>query len=353
MNVYGPNFDFRRSATVTTGADGWANFTCNLASDEWAAVNATHTGDGTVYAPQAFSSTGPYLPSDCGTVIVDTWGDDDLGKVITNMRSEVVPNSRSVFGFSRSQIAVAVEPPSYFSSPAVAGVYVPSTDGIAINRNNGIWGTLGWNTQAHEYGHALHNTALGGFTYVNYSCPNATYGYQAPQSLGCAFVEGFAEFHFAVTAGAHDPNGVGRLSGHTAPTSPNIDGSVVPYAVAGFLYDVVDADNATDDIWVTQHDSLTYSAHFVADLYRTCTASTGGAYSRADGIDHIIHCMEGSVDPAITSVPQLFPARSPKPLSVQSTVTFPSDPNRVSHVRRAWKSVLYCVQGCPSWLTFP
>lgn len=47
------------------------------------------------------------------------------------------------------------------------------------------------------------------------------------------------------------------------------------------------------------------------------------------------------------------PARSPKPVSVQSTVKFPSDPNRVSHVRRAWETVLYFVQGCPSWLTIP
>ena len=353
MNVYGPNFDWRRSATITTGVDGWANFACDLAADEWASLTASYQGDGTVYAPQAFLSSDAYTPSACGSLIVDTWGDDALGKVVTNLQSVIIPNSRSVFGFSRPAISVVVENPSYFASPLVYGAYFPSTDGVAINRSIGVWNVDGWNTQAHEYGHALHALALGGFSSVNYACPNPGQGYQNPQSLGCALVEGFALFHFALTAGAQDPNGYSKFSAHTAPSSPNVDGSVVPDAVAGFLLDVVDADNATDNIWVAQHDALSYSAHFVADLYRTCQASSGAAFARADGIDHIIHCMEGSVDPAITGTPQLFPARSPRPVNVQSTVTFPTDPNRVANVRRAWKSVLYCVQGCPSWLVFP
>lgn len=164
----------------------------------------------------------------------------------------------------------------------------------------------------HEYAHVAHHRNLGGIT--GFRRVNNCQGHDliVPNSMGCAAVEGFANFWAVLARWPVPPSGVGGrvhflyndLSRnrflYNGTGSPR-DGSRLEGAVASFLLDVVDGI-VTDTIadLGSFEDSLQLSPGLVTGVVRDCKIFTyfdlnniqDNATMRADGIDHWAYCLE-------------------------------------------------------------
>lgn len=252
-------------------------------------------------------------------------------RVFTNMRL-TVPSSRSLFSKSRPVIGVKV-------GSGYQTEYKTSEDRIYINSTNAVWGGYGIFSSAHEYGHAFQNNALGGFG--SFSCPNPHY-IDGASGLGCALVEGFADFHAVIVRA--DSLKIDDFSDYGAERDVNYagtgDGSVVEGAVASFFYDLLDnastpdgSNNQSDG----DDDTVAYPGSYIADIVKTCFVN---GTTKANGIDHIIYCFERTIDPAITGSPTYFPTRSPDPTSYSEGATEPPSWSQ-SNIRALWLRNLY------------
>ena len=151
-------------------------------------------------------------------------------------------------------------------------------------------------TMAHEYGHAYHEKAIGGYA-VDGSCPDDHY-LSGAHDLDCAFQEGYAQFHAAVTV-ADTNSFVERIE--RVPGNPSYDrvypaiygdedlstdGSVIEGSVAAFLFDLTDPKNES-------HDDLNFPGRYVADVIGSCGGQANdGGFCEANGVDHLIACFQ-------------------------------------------------------------
>lgn len=146
-------------------------------------------------------------------------------------------------------------------------------------------------TTAHEYGHAVHHIVLGGIKHTSGSC-GASHATTDYTNYGCAYYEGFADYHAAVVRGAAGLFFSDVVNGYNHGGQ---SGAINEIGVASFLYDLTDA--AGDEAF----DPVQYPTSYVADVWRTCDTHyiiTG--WQSASGIDHMIYCFEETVDPAVT-----------------------------------------------------
>lgn len=210
--------------------------------------------------------------------------------------------------------------------------YNTGSDVIAIDTAH-VWGERGIELAAHEYGHAFHHIALGGFPDVVTDC--SFHGLPTYTSLSCAFVEGFAEYYSVVTRPDANFTLYDRFEvGYDLLINPNPDstdpndpnGSLIEGAVAAFLLDVTDPANEP-------HDAVAYPAPYLADVIETCRVGDTNRTTHADGIDHIIRCLENQVDATINGY---FHTRSPVSTSYSESATEPPgvDPPYVHSGRR-------------------
>ena len=169
--------------------------------------------------------------------------------------------------------------------------YSTSDDHIQIDTLS-TWGPYGIFAPAHEYGHALHHTALGGLKDNSGTC--ATHMVDGYYNYGCAYKEGFADYHAAVVRGSAGEFFTWTRDGiyHAGQ-----NGATNEIGVSSFLYDLTDP--AGDEVF----DAAQYPTSYVADIYRTCNTHDyfASAWMRAHGIDHMVYCFERTVDPAATA----------------------------------------------------
>jgi hypothetical protein len=122
------------------------------------------------------------------------------------------------------------------------------------------WGSYGIFSVAHEYGHAVHHIVLGGIKHTSGSC-GATHSTLDYTNYGCAYYEGFADYHAAVVRGPAGEFFTDIASGYNHGGQ---NGAINEIGVASFLYDLTDA--AGDEAF----DSVQYPTSYVADVWRTC-----------------------------------------------------------------------------------
>lgn len=248
--------------------------------------------------------------------------------VFANMQ-RIISTSRSFFGHSRGRAQVRLvsnETRSSYGTDDI--IYIGAQDGAKV------WEELGRFSQAHEYGHALQNAALGGIQFG--TCPKS-HLVNGAYDLKCAYFEGFANFHAVVVENVLVAN-VERNAYY--PADPALfpdnywDGGVIEGAVAAFLLDITDplGESGTSEA----HDRTAYPGTYVADLVRTCRVDG----NRPDGIDYLVYCMENTVDPAVASSETYFTTRSGTPSSQQNSAPLPGGWS-AADVRPAWKQDLY------------
>jgi hypothetical protein len=202
--------------------------------------------------------------------------------VLTNGINE----SRAIFGKSRGNIAVTV------SSSTGTSAYSGGSDGITIY-SNAVWGSFGRFVALHEYGHALHEKALGGNA-ASGNCPSPHY-FDGATNLQCAFSEGFADFHAQALGagyfyyGGDYTYGCTNFSSNGSCTAyaTSRDGSIVEGAVAIFLSHVTDPANPP-------HDNVSYPGAYVADVITNCRLIN--VYPvRINGADFMSYCLQDAM----------------------------------------------------------
>lgn len=237
-----------------------------------------------------------------------------------------VQASRALLSRSRGLVTIQYD-------PSVAGSwYSRNTDRITIG-TQGVYGYWGRFTIAHEYGHAVHQAALGGGPSTSSACD--VHQLDSVEDLTCAFVEGFADWH-------------GFLAGTTTVYLATLeangwysvgDGSRIEGAVAAFLYDLWDAPTSGGS-QPEPHDTAQLPGSYIADIVRTCEVLTTGVWGRASGVDHLVYCFERQVDPAVTGSGVYFPSRFIDPTQQRESAIEPGSWSQAS-VRRAWRRNLY------------
>ena len=356
LYFYDANFNYLNYETAFMPAGGSLLIGCNEAY--YIEIEVYTWNDRvTVGEPADFRTgrrivqSGTYPQSDCPRGRIEPYVEAVPAHVFVSM-DKTARNTTAFFGRSRPRVPVvlvydSVNKPSFYCPVnATPGCGHGSDDYVRINKYvdptpNGygdqIWGRAAVFVQAHEYGHAFHQKALGGFTSYYPGCPG--HSMLTLSNLPCALVEGFANYFAIVTR----PNETGyddyweRNYYHLNYVGATSDGSRSESAVSSFFYDITDSDSRAavgDEL----HDNVAYSGTALAEVITTCKALQSGTYVQNNGVDHVIWCMERQVDPAITGSTAYFPTRSPDPTGYQ--VTSSTVMNR-TEVRRLWKRNLY------------
>jgi hypothetical protein len=281
-----------------------------------------------------YTTATNYCPDQRSTGIVRNVIDSDRARLFANMR-ETIENSRAFFAVGRAGVTVDYNPTD------LSSFYREDDDKIRINQF-GVWGDAGIFATAHEYGHALHAKALNGINHSSSgSCPLWGHWIDGVYSMGCAFYEGFANYHGVVTR----PDGRFRYSqieqnvwyrGDDGLASDSLyrDGSQVEGAWAAFLLDMTDPANEP-------HDVVQYQGSYVATSMRDCrVTSAPGTSLPPSGTDHLVHCFERVIDPVVQA--NYFTSRDPseRAYAIAANVVTPAGWER-SRIRTAWKKNLY------------
>ena len=166
---------------------GGIYFECAAGDDGYDGAVTSSGGQITVTGgPTAF---GGQLPGDCGFSF-DLFMESERAHVFTNMRIARA-GSQSLLAVSRGPLTVKLDT---FSG------YLRSSDEVHIKTGaepvSHVWGGFGPFVAAHEYGHAVHHTALGGLGHFDL-CPIPHF-VNGAHNFGCAVKEGFANWHAIV-----------------------------------------------------------------------------------------------------------------------------------------------------------
>ena len=262
------------------------------------------------------------LPSREGRTWVNAW--------------HTIRNSEQRF-VSRRKMRIQVNPPG-----ETACGYLPEPDVIRVIQNDFrrcIWGSYGLFVLPHEFGHALHEKALGGVAAIDTSC--AIHWPYTEEKLGCAYNEGWADYFAYEARPTVFGSSIPWHSDYTAEKFENNhyyesgrDGARYSGIIMAFFWDLSDGTSES-------HDSLELDQADVTDVMSRCKVREGSALISPSGIDHLIWCLEAQVDADVTGGDDYFTTRSPDP----------TDQNQSDHawdeddVRTLWLKNLYNVDG--------
>lgn len=320
-DTYGTTF----IGSVASDTNGTFAVPCPIFSDRYVNTWSARPEniDVVVSGPQVEIGGGATDFNECVSETIEVHStQDEMAHLFSNFRS-VIPLTRSFFGHTRPVIGVNL------SSTAAISRYVTGDDRITIARNGGnaaVWDSYGRFTAAHEYGHALHETAFGGI-HRFLDCPSTHY-FGLYSNLGCAWVEGFASFvAWAVWTPQIDDPRWAPAAGTNPWRNSALPGTVAEADVASLLYDVVDHESSPSD-------SVAVAGSYLMALIKECRKS-GIFSSRVDGADHLAACLErGTIDNA-TQDTYLVPIRGMRLSGID-----PNVPNSVGIVatqaRRLW-----------------
>ena len=280
----------------------------------------------------------------------------------------MIAKSQDVFGAADQAVKFELNPQrAIFNNTANVCWYLYYSHTIVVLEGRGggfacLWGPWGSFVIAHEYGHHLHHTTLGGLADIPPSCSeHAAY---TAEAMGCAYNEGWADYHALRTepdttevpyqyhynrASDYENNrGIDATSGRPVYTyfreddpenGRTLDGSLLHGEVTAFFYDLFDPMNEP-------HDPLELAVGAVLNVMRDCRVARGSDTTSATGVDHLIWCLEGEVDSAITGGADYFDARDVPDLETRSY--HPMWQNQMANtkwpkddIRRLWFGNLY------------
>ena len=229
--------------------------------------------------------------------------------------NEVIPPIRRHFGYSRPPVRWRIDltlEGSHFN---------PRQDMLVLGSRSDKW------VVAHEYGHALHHTSLGGL----WRTENCQEHYiNVASSYTCAFQEGLADYAASIGAPATARDWGGNYEDFRPDHDSRNRPAEVEGSVAALFRDLIDTTNEPGD-------STTYSSTYVVEVFRTCRVRSSkrvrGRYvwlARNDVTD-FVWCLENRINSAVH--------RSNFAISVASGVSEnarePTNWN-ADHIRSTW-----------------
>jgi hypothetical protein len=314
---------------VLTTESGYFEFTVTQCPTAWTPYTiGAYTGNSVVTVREVGYGDGTSSSDIVGArnvYVEDCNNQSDVG-ALSNEQAEAFDNlnesavaSRTFFGgvANRPKVTARVRP----DLPGGGGYSPGSADSIVLF-SGALYGTDAVYIAGHEYGHAVHEKALGG--YSNYAwygywytettpprCPPLHYPYTV-SPMFCAWIEGFADFHAVITRGYANPawrvdsanvNAWWNNPSQTVPGDPQSerDGSLREGAISAFLVDVLDgkSNDVTHYATGTWYDNVQLPPAFFARLMRSCKVQHWGnqsqigtgTWDRANGIDFLFHCL--------------------------------------------------------------
>jgi hypothetical protein len=213
--------------------------------------------------------------------------------------SQTAVKSRATFpGFSHAKITVQLV------AGDSAGAYEPGTDQITITEARSV-GSEGLFEAAHEYGHALNQTAMGGIVFRGVS-PCESHNLQGISDYLCAYIEGIADYHAVAVWGSQLPATVFNLidqGGYTMFES-TLHQPVAAQIEAGVAATLLHIGDGTANRTLAPpfrvpraySDGAALGHAQIASAIRDCSVVLSDLSThRADGIDYLVFCLERDV----------------------------------------------------------
>lgn len=251
------------------------------------------------------------------------------------------------------------------SGTSAGAFYTANLDRVRIGTGS-IWGEKSTFIIGHEYGHAYHEFALGGLPSPSTCLSSHTLS--GAYTLDCAYSEGMGNFlgalllHDLLSIPAfedifersdYDPfildEGLGRgywchmqtkvappacpLANHTS------DGARSETAVARVLYDLADDAQTQNYQPGVDDDSFELPWNWIGDVIATCEVQEASGWRRADGIDDLIYCFEGTLGGYHTA--GYFPSRAVPPVAWRSQAAPAPFPFLPKNFRLLWQTLLF------------
>ena len=278
------------------------------------------------------NGTGSWYESDCDPNLPSHVIDSERSWLFRRF-SEFIPFSRGLLNVSRPRIDVV------YDANASTAFYASSNDRVTIGPST-IFFDYGRFVVSHEYGHAIHEKALGGIAPNSGQCPtpHSLNGYY---NLSCALTEGFGDFVGATSENIWDVYAfyivIVDYTNQYAYT-PGANGSIQEAAVAAMMYDLTDGpggDGGASEPWDTT------SGERVAATIRDCRVRYGSWFiSKVRGVDDFVYCAERTIDATVRSSYFLTRPSSVRATAIANNAT--SSPDWPSTgVRSVWLKNLY------------
>ncbi len=275
--------------------------------------------EGTIRVPSTTEVAADYLVGrfeasreDCGgTREVYTWSEYYLPWKNLN---DVIPLIDRHFGYSRGPVKWRTR-----AMEDAGSSYNRFYDRITFRKTYySAW------TAAHEYGHALHNKALGGGWDAGSKCTSRERRYNEPTDYLCAFKEGFADY--AGNIGAPKDLPFGNWESQHYDAANGKDGTIEAN-VAALFHDLIDGGTETGDL-------TSYPGKYIADVFASCwVTNSAGRRSHRNDVSDFVWCLEKRVDPNAHA--ESFPGRD-TPRSVSESADEPDDWD-ADDIRSTWK----------------
>ncbi len=274
-----------------------------------------------------------------------------------------IPQIFQKFGFTKGQVKAWVSDSDQFygifwcTSPSFSGC-TGVTDVIKSNHtrvfNVGGFGDFdGLFVTTHEYGHSYHWFAVENWSFAGGNCGSG-HSWSTKNTLGCAFVEGIADWISMVTIGStisHSPywgdygieNNEDTYFPTNPPAAPNNDGALVENSFASFLYDVIDNGTELDGFSNTigaaeTWDNFATTPNNILSRIKYCKIN--GTITQLSGVDQLVYCLEGNTS-AYSEASFLSPAwRNYSTVSFEQSVP----PLNSAQIRALWEYNLYGIQ---------
>ena len=315
-----------------TDANGSLTTVCAYGGDVQSidvTVYASAPNAATVQGGAAVAELGWTSDFSCpgGNDIAQTVNDNSVAGVFMHISRAIVGSRAQFQPITRGPLNVKVDGSTNISA------YSAGSDEITIaasGSNNAVWGGYGVFTAAHEYGHALHEKALGGIFHAQ-NCPSGGHQYGVSTNGGCAFAEGFADYHGTVAVLASGglysywESAVLNHATNRDPSTGNPSQDELP--IASFLYDL----------------SNQLGTQFVAGTVRDCrltyfysvTPGSGTTISnqRAGNSSGLTWCFERQVDSGADNY--YFGTELWTPIGFQSSTAPPTNWSQPL-VRQSW-----------------
>jgi hypothetical protein len=192
-----------------------------------------------------------------------------------------IPAIETSLGYDRGVVEILINPQTTCGNPN--GSCFKSSDGKIHLTNNAALNSP-W-TGAHEFGHAIHHSDLGGVWSASNCSPHSV---NLPSSYSCALQEGFADWVGNIGGAAVGHLPFGSWEGFHVSVADSI--GMVEGNVAAMFHDLLDANNEGDD-------SSTYPGFYIATVFKTCwTMEWEGLEMPRHLVHQIVWCFENRTD---------------------------------------------------------
>lgn len=276
----------------STTALGHFSYTCPNSTDYVVARAYLSSSTADVYGPSGANAGAPmYITPSIPKQFLITNNNAGLAFFTHQLYNDVAP---AYFGASRGKIRYEVN-----NVAPQLGAYFSGSDKITFGAE--YFGDGMKAVVTHEYGHAFHWAAID--NWVSTSGCVGNHFKDVPNTTGCAYKEGFADFFSALMRSHVDgsfssiwfaPDSLENNDGR----SLGANGVLVEARIASLMWDLVDGAFSPDVTPGLDDEGMSVWAAGLRNIMRNCRMYSPGTYLVSHS-DQFVYCAEGTVNARI------------------------------------------------------